>query len=415
MNRTERQDQIVRRIQALNFRCYIEAATGFGKSIVAIKAAKLADKPVVHVIVPRISIKQSWEKYKDIIPFETYVVNSYFNKREAEPDVIIADEIHRYSNEDAKVFSKIITEHNSSYIIGLSATLDNDKRKFLKRHGILRADYVPIEECLEKGYISQFRFINVGIKLPHERHVLYNHIDRKLNGVRKILASMLGYRGIYSNMRTLMNTQDRNHQNVVNRAYEAGVVNVKTNRRFERNEIVSLAFAMNSLYAKRSEFIHLSEEKINVASQIIRETNRKTVTFSQRIDTIDELAKSTGYPYHSKTKKSDKDKYMDLFMNDSKGVLHSGSSIKEGFDCEDITQGIQLSRTSKKLDLEQYLGRVVRIFEDETSFFWNLYLLDTQDQVWVENSTAGIPVVENLKVKMNETSFLSNFIARSNS
>lgn len=403
-----RQKRVIQRMEAFKFRCYLEAATGFGKTYTAILAKdrikEIYPDAVVHVVVPRIIIKQSWDRYDGI---QVFVVNSYFDKRKEKPDVIISDEVHNYAGKDTKLFKRVVTEHDK-FFIGLSATLDKDKKAFLHSHGIKMADRIPIQECLKEGYVSNFRFINLGLHLPPKDKKIYESTEKSIEGITRIFRMAYGFDSITRHMRNLMRN-DHNRTNSLEQFTKSEIVNQKTGYPFNTKEVIQLAFALNALYNKRINFLYNHPKKIEVCNKILEISNRKTITFNQRIEVMEELQNTSGVAYHSRMGEKDKKEAMKLFINNDVKVLHTGSSVKEGFDCVDITQGIQLSRTSKRLDLEQFLGRVIRIFEGYTTLFWNVYFKDTQDEKWVKNSTVGIPTIEKYDEKvLYDSDFISN-------
>jgi len=269
------------------------------------------------------------------------------------------------------------------------------------------ADRISLQECLKEGYVSQFRFINIGIELGAKDKREYNSLENRIEGITKIFRMAYGFDSITRHMRNLMSNDYRLTKSL-EQFSEMEIINQKTGYPFTTNEIKNLAFALNALYNKRLNFLYSHPKKIEVCNRILKITDCKTVTFNQRIDMMEALAEKSGVAYHSKMGIKNKKEALQSFINGDVKILHTGSSVKEGFDCKDITQGIQLSRTSKRLDLEQYVGRVIRIFEGYSSLFWNVYLKGTQDEKWVKNSTVGIPTVEEHN---EEVLYDSNFIS----
>jgi len=60
--------------------------------------------------------------------------------------------------------------------------------------------------------------------------------------------------------------------------------------------------------------------------------------------------------------------------------------LEAGFDLPNLKLGITWSRTSKALRATQSLGRCLRKFEGKTAYFIELFIDESQDKKWLQNS-----------------------------
>jgi superfamily II DNA or RNA helicase len=65
-------------------------------------------------------------------------------------------------------------------------------------------------------------------------------------------------------------------------------------------------------------------------------------------------------------------------------------ALDEGVDIPTIDLGLIASRTSKQLQNTQRVGRTLRIIEGKKSFVINLYIKESQDEIWLKKSTKGL-------------------------
>ena len=192
IDRNERQNQQVEKwANDYNARSYLVAATGYGKTHVAIKAIQKCNQRdsnrVIHVVVPTTTLKNAWVKKKTghvdkhkLKNVEVFVVNTYV-KLPRKCDLLIADEAHRYTSEDAHYFPKVIGETVYNWILCLSATLEPRHVQYLETRGIRKVDEVTLEECKANGWVSEFTVVNFGVELDEEDRAKYDKMHKSFN------------------------------------------------------------------------------------------------------------------------------------------------------------------------------------------------------------------------------------------
>jgi ERCC4-related helicase len=174
---------------------------------------------------------------------------------------------------------------------------------------------------------------------------------------------------------------------------------------------------------QRKEFLHIAESKIATTLEIIRRFPYKTITFSQSTKFADEVTSRLGdiaVCYHTKLKtelrevkfikkyktKPDritikKVKYGKTKLKNEAltkiadnrykvRVINTASALDQGFNVEDIEVVITASGSSNPTQDTQRKGRGGRKFtfkngKDKIALFINIYLVGTQDEVWLRN------------------------------
>lgn len=171
-----RQLQIFQEFRRLKGKCYVEACTRFGKTMIAIIAIKRMTLKNSHattnVIVPAEHLHNDWVKEDGHINtfnlknVNVYIVNSYvLSDIQWECDFLVLDEVHRYANNDSQYFSTTLRRTNYKYVLGLSATLDREKREFLANHGLNRAGIVTLQEAERKSWVAKHYMYNLELEL----------------------------------------------------------------------------------------------------------------------------------------------------------------------------------------------------------------------------------------------------------
>ncbi len=168
-----------------------EACTGFGKTYVAIllilKLNKnIPDAPII-VVVPKINLKDDWERPKtghidkhNLKNVSVFVINTYINSK-WKCKFLIVDEVHHILSEEALEFKKVLYITHFDYFLGLSATLNHKEKQYLFRTGISIIDTVTVEEGEREGYISKSHVYNLSVKLDEKEVENMEKLDKIIN------------------------------------------------------------------------------------------------------------------------------------------------------------------------------------------------------------------------------------------
>lgn len=388
MTKDERQLQIHNEILRLNARAYLEACTGFGKTRVAINLIKecLLRDPnrIINVVVPTKPLALSWTKKKTghIDKFKlknvfVYVVNTYV-KEPRECDLLIADECHRYSNDSAYLFRKVVGETKYKFFLGLSATLEGHHKAFLHSKGIHSAGLVTLEEAKREGWVADYEIINIGLNLTDEDREAYKKM----------------HEGFNKNFAYFNHDFDIAMKCLVNREYREEYCRNLDSVQPERLMIHALNWRRNM--EQRKTFLYNNIAKLIASKEIISAFRDKhIICFSESADFADKLKEEMGdvaVTYHSKNRPKLNRENMAKFI-DMRTRVYSMIAVKaldEGVDIPTIDLGLIASRTSKQLQNTQRVGRTLRILKDKKSFVINLYIKESQDEIWLKKSTKGL-------------------------
>lgn len=162
LSRDERQDESVNKWLRNKGKSTVVAATGVGKTRIAIKCIQKVRTKYpnlnVLVLVPTELLKNQWIEELDVwgLGFNTNVqVMMGASKREYTCDLLIIDEAHRINSELIANVFKVV---KYKLILGLTATFE----RLDGRHEIL-AKYAPVcdtitmEEALLNGWVSKYK------------------------------------------------------------------------------------------------------------------------------------------------------------------------------------------------------------------------------------------------------------------
>jgi len=443
-----RQEDIVSNWKINGFRGTLEAVTGFGKTYTALLGAKeffttlkeasrlqhYQDKCdyMIVVVVPTDYLRKKWTadlQQFNLTAWGKVRVDTVHNliKEDIHTAMFILDELHMYVGEDANKFPGVFQSVKANAYFGLTATLGFD--------GILRnlvdsfcpvIDTVTTQEALVNGWVSDHVIYNLGITLSEGDRREYD----KLNQSFHKYFSTFGHD--FDVVRRCASDENYARRYAISRNQDREFIQIR-------------AWNFMRTMRARKDFLYNAPVKLDVCEQIVsRFPDRKTITFSQSTDFADELANKLGdiaLAYHSnlatrivnerdklvavakKVKRGGKNKT--VYVDQATGKEHSWSSIKKaypdlhlirkgkdtlrdealnkfgdnrykisvmctakaldvGLDIPDIDMGIIASGTSTTRQNIQRNGRVIRYVEGKQAILIQLYILESQDETWLE-------------------------------
>ena len=384
LTRDERQQGIIDEWLKLNAKGYVTAGTGFGKTRIAILAIlecyKRDPTRTIHVVVPTTTLKNAWTKAKKghialfkLKNIEVYVVNTYI-KLPRQCDLLIADELHRYSNQDAHLFSKVVNNTRYNWFLGLSATLEPAHISFLTLKNIKSCGNVPLEECKANGWVSDFEVVNFGVELDDVDRETYDKLHKAFN----------------QHFATFGHDFDKAMSCLLSR--EAREQHASE---FELNpqRVMIAAVQWNKNMRERKTFLYHAHAKMIIAKELAK-LDKHIICFSESVDFAQKLSEEIGdtaVSYHSKNKVKVNREALRKFTDKRTKVncMCTAKSMDEGFDAPDADLAIICSRTSKQLQNTQRIGRVVRAKEGKKAYIINLYIKNSQDEVWLRKASKG--------------------------
>lgn len=425
---------------------YVEAVTGFGKTMIAIISImrlniKAPDKTII-VVVPNQNLLNDWidEKQGYIRTFflrnvKVYVVNTYtMSNIDRNCDLLILDEVHRYLGENSEFFSTVIASTTYKYLLALSATLGKSEKEFLSKFDIQRVAEITLDEAETNNWVSKFMIYNIGVNLEEEERENLGKLDdlhTKYYGKFNFdfeLASACQKKDatrIYHKKKGITKTSKQWRNDIANKYGTT------------EGEVRKWAGLWFYYMRERKTAIHKAKAKIEILEELLNKVDKKTIVFSEYTEIADTIHKRMPHlakTYHSNIPtqvylndtvigegigQSKYEVYGEVMNWPSVKKLHplaeryGGNKLKakikkdfeenkfkylltskaldEGFDCRDIMVGIIHSGTSVKRQGVQRIGRIIRSYEDKYAIIINIYVKDSQDKTWLEKRLKGLP------------------------
>lgn len=382
MTRDERQE--LARVKWIKNKCKgcIVAATGFGKTNVALKSVKsIIDKyPNIKflVIVPTDNLKLQWEnnidKFGLTFNSSVEIVNTAI-KNQYVTDILVLDECHRFNS---TTFRSIFDTIKYRYILGLTATferLDNLHKEVMSKYCPV-IDTISLAECLANQWVSPYK----------EYQVIINVDDINIyKEYNKEFISHFGYFNFdWSLVMSLVGKEG-----YINRAKYRDKIcpnGTEQQRKDTFRDITYHATAFMRALQARKKFINNHPKKLEIARKIIAaRPDSKIITFSNNIKMAEAIGMG-GEVYTGKDSKKKARANLEEFNLKEKAILHSVAKLNEGADVRGLSVAIILGLDSSKIKSVQRLGRTIRFEPGKTAEVFNIVIADTVESSWFTNS-----------------------------
>lgn len=373
-DRTARQKTCIKLWIKANLHATVEAATGFGKTHVAMLALRLLLKKYDNlnclIVVPTELLKRQWEQQLDelglLFNCEVLIINSAIKCKRA-CDLLIIDEIHRAA---ADTFCKIFITVAYKWVLGLTATLErlDGKDEYIKKYCPI-CDTVSIEECLFNKWVSEYDEYMVLLDVPDiDIYKSYNKQFVKafefFQFDFKAAQDCLGKNGYKYKIDLAKRMAGSND-------YKEYLKNITIN---------AVQFAKS--LSKRKAFINNHPRKIEVTQKIIKAyPNKKIITFSNNIKTAETIEHGKNVYSSRESSKKSRVKLED-YNKQEYGTIHTCKKADEGMSITGIEVAIILGLDSSKTRATQRLGRVIRYAPNKKAMIFNLVIKGTVEQEW---------------------------------
>lgn len=376
--RDERQKEAINNWIKAKGKASIVAATGVGKTVMALKIIKKLRTKYpnlsVLVVVPTEALKNQWlqELDKWELCFNTDVqVMMGASKRDYTCGLLIIDEAHRINSE---VIANIFQHVRYKLILGLTATFE----RLDGRHEIL-AKYAPVcdtitmQDALVNGWVAQFKDYVVLLKVNDiDIYKKYNkdfvsHFEF-FNFDWNLVMSMVGPKGFINRIK-----------------YRDEICKDEDKKKDILKAITFHSVGFMKCLQDRKKFIHNHPKKLEVARNIIEHRpNSKIITFSANTKMAESIG--TGFVYTGKESKKKNRMSLEEFATLPSGVLNTCKLAEEGLNLPDLSVGIMLGVNSSKTKAVQTLGRVVRLSPNKQAEFFTLVIDGTVETEWMKKS-----------------------------
>ncbi|MCK9548639.1 MAG: DEAD/DEAH box helicase [Sphaerochaeta sp.] len=401
----------------------IEVATGAGKTVTALFAAKALQETLdrrLHllIIVPKTFLLGQWKQmiltlehelgYKrDEIglvgggvrqehnkPVMIYVVNSARYRvsslvaaqlKSGQPVMLIADECHHYgSEENRKIFSFLSVLDDSAtanyYALGLSATPHtfHFDSVLVPALGPLFYSY-DVGQAIADGVVNDVVIYNIGLWMDSEQAEEYEKLtDAIINTFRKMPSTCpelvkVPQGRLFGELQRLAHGKD------------------ETKRSF--------AMLLLTLLYKRRSLVYEAPQRIDCAFDLISLLSEEStiIIFAERIEQSEALYEAlsgqmgnTVAMYHSQMGDVARTLALRRYRMKEVRILVSCKALDEGLDIPSADVGIVIASTSEQRQRIQRLGRILRKDEGKgTASLFYFSLLDTVEDTTLLSDERG--------------------------
>jgi superfamily II DNA or RNA helicase len=376
MTRTERQIQALRKWKEQKCKGCIVAATGVGKTRMALIAiSKVVEKnPTIKtvVVVPTKALKKQWlEKLEEWqLDAEVLIMNTAASKP-FKCGFLVLDEAHRINSD---VMSNTLQNCSPHFILGLTATferLDGKEKQILEKYAPV-CDTITVKEAVENGWLS-----------PYRKYKVFLDVDlTEYNKATQTFLSAFSFFNFDFNLALAVVANKHGEQKKLAETYNCDIKEVKAN-----------AYSFNRALQFRKNFIANHPKKLEIAKKILEaRKNKKCITFNGSID----MCKQYGFGYllNSKQKDKENDKILEEFNKVTTGVIHTSKMANEGLDIPGLSVGVVAGFNSSPTAAIQTLGRCIRSEEGKIAEFFILVLRNTVENQWFKKAQENQEFIE---------------------
>ena len=363
------------------FKGSIIAGTGFGKSrcgVIAVgESLRRNEKNYWNalVLVPTIQLKDQFEQefikwgYEDIlhgVVFTCY--QSAYKIEDHHYNIIVCDEIHLGLSPEYRKFFE-----NNTYdrLLCMTATLPEEPEYKEILQTLAPTIYkITLDECVALGFVANYEIICISVKLTTEEHISY----KKAN------------------------------QSFVHWKYELGQFDAfnKANQILKHPrslpEDKKKAIMFYRAIKSRKDVVDNAANKLILLNDIITKyKGKKILTFGGSNEFTNRMCDAiNGVSYHSGISKKARTLNLEAFKNNDVDVLCSTKALNQGLNIPDAEVGIICGLTSKSLTMVQRVGRLLRLKKDKVGKIIILYVADTQEEKWLNNSIRTLANVKKI-------------------
>lgn len=358
----------------------LNLCTGAGKTKIALMCIqkvfdKIGESLKCLIIVPTEIIRDEvfpseFKKfgYSHLLKYcEIKCIQTVYKYEDHNYDLVVVDEIHRILYENGEKdyeYFKFFEKNTYKYILGLSASIDDNRLEALNR--IAPIIYkLSLDEAVRLGIISPFKIYNVAISLSQEELKEYNRLIK-----------------LYYYYESLLGGRFKAFSNALNYINNGS------------DEEKKLSFVFRNVIKKRKEILDNASGKIETTKKILTYfPSSYGIIFSESIIQAGKLveANEKALVYHSKLKKPEKLLALKK-LNDKRTIIRYISAVKalnEGLSINSIEFSIVTAGNSKVKDMIQRIGRSCRFVEGKQAIVFRLYVKGTQEEKWVRKSQEG--------------------------
>lgn len=441
----------------------IVAPTGFGKTYLGIEILKKVkdkepDCPIV--IVTKSAIAQSqWKKYIDSLHLNNIylptieILSDWSKQGNINCKLVIVDEIQEMLTPD-KI--KALESINAKFKLALTATYDEIVITNYDGYNWLTYNYPEVariskDECIDKGFISNFVEYNLGIPLIGREKTIYEDHSEYIKTILNRFNNNFDWLMYAASGRTVNGVYRTNVEIAKEIALLKGwrpdlpqdnQIDIDINKFYHPDRIIETAITFKRIIDERNKIINNYPLKLETMVALVEKfIDRKIICFSQSSIFADNLTEEVNklHPgicssYHSnlpsipmtdesgeyiKYKSGDKAGQVKKFglttiKKNLQVMYHTGeisvisavSALDSAFDEEKIGVAITSSGSENPIQYIQRSGRALRKKDDKwyeefgTTYIINVYIIGTRDEEKLRKrqstATHGIKWINNI-------------------
>lgn len=348
MNRTERQKLGIRRWIDSGGQGTLCWCTGVGKTYGACMLIKAlyAKNPrlVVLIAVPTEVLKEQWNRELaknqlfsvcKVEIFNTIIKNSYT------VDLLVIDELHCVASPSNITIFEVVKYR---FFLGLTATFErlDGRQSWLERHTFI-CDKITVTEAVQNNWLSNYRNYKVILNVDLEQ---YNEWNQK-----------------FQSLFSIFNFDFKLAMDCIQNLNIATAYAKKIGRTLK--EVRGYAAVWMKMLRNRKSFVMSHPKKFEIANKILdARINKKCITFSATIKDAESFKSRGAFVLHSKKRKIENKKTMELFNSQDSGILSTSKSADAGVDIKGLSVGIILSGDSSKTRTTQRIKVVSFLYND---------------------------------------------------
>ena len=360
----------------------IRAATGSGKSRIAIEMANRVNAKSVLIVVPQQAHKDNWRKELAKWNFngEAKIICYASMKtklRDTTYDVVIMDEAHHIT---ADTYSYHARRATYKKVILLSATMTDEQLPVLSSifgMSVHVMNYTMSTAIKEKALPEPTIYL-IPLKLDNkEASCVVKWAGPRKETTRTAKVQCM-WEDRFAARKRLSGDMSLYAKCTPQQKYDWLSNTIKDNLNNGRQK-VAFMFSI-----KRKEFLGIQKTKVaNIIVNKLRKEKRRFVTFCATLEQADAIGK--GHAVHSKMLHNDK-----TVSNFNKGIIDElfvKNMLNECMNLNNIECGVIVQIDGKEGAFVQKCGRVLRSKRPE---IYIPYYEGTQDEIWVMNALRNI-------------------------
>jgi len=354
----------------------IIAATGAGKTVVALQLIFDNPQDKTLIVVPTIMLMNQWydeiirlgllsekeisrigggyKEYPTPLGVTIAVINSLQNinleSEIAKFDHAVFDECHRYATENSL---QVINSLQCNHMIGLTATLErpDDSETYLKQLIGPVAYKMDLGSEEAKEYVSDFEIENIPLSLDPSDYEQYKIENTEF--LKALQAQGYDLTKLFKNARRNRKGLDamKNRKDIVQKNYKKIEETIKICEKYKEQKIL------------------IFDESKENAEKIYKQLKNKGY--------------KTGI-YHSGITKKENAQTMEDYKNNNTNILVTVRALDEGMNVPNINIAIIVNGNSQKRQFFQRLGRAIRKEKGKMARIIMLYFKNTHETKIIE-------------------------------